>query len=70
MTRGVGGVHTPPKMTSFVNSLILTIDWKEIYLKDVNNQNNIAKEVKRRLFIRKTRIEKAFKHGSIAPGSC
>ena len=30
---------------------ILTNDWKEMYLNDVNNQNNIAKEVIRRLFM-------------------
>ena len=45
----------------------LTIDWKEIFLDDVNNQNKIAKEVKRRLFIRKTKLEKVGLPTNVAP---
>ena len=45
----------------------LTIDWKEIFLDDVVNQNKIAKEVKRRLFIRKTKLEKVGLPTNVAP---
>ena len=45
----------------------LTIEWKEIFLDDVNNQNKIAKEVKRRLFIRKTKLEKVGLPTNVAP---
>ena len=43
------------------------IDWKEIYLDDVHNQNDIAKEVKRRQFIRKNKLEKAGLPSNMAP---
>ena len=33
------------------------IDWKEIFGNNVKNQNTVAKEVKRRQFIRKKKID-------------
>ena len=45
----------------------LTIDWKEIYLDDVENQKKNAKEVKRRLFIRKNKLEKVGLPTNMAP---
>ena len=43
------------------------IDWKLIFLDDVENQNTVAKEVKRRQFIRKKKIEEAGLPPNMAP---
>ena len=46
---------------------ILNIDWKEIYEIFFENQNQVAKEVKRRLFLRKAKLDKVGLPANMAP---
>ena len=46
---------------------ILNIDWKEIYENNFENQNQVAKEVKRRLFLRKAKLDKVGLPDNMAP---
>ena len=46
---------------------ILNIDLKEIYENNVENQNQVAKEVKRRLFLRKAKLDKVGLPANMAP---
>jgi hypothetical protein len=43
------------------------MDWKEIYENDVEKQNTVAKEVKRRQYIRKKKIEEVGLPPILAP---
>ena len=43
------------------------IDWKEIFLNHVENQNTVAKEIKRKHFIRKKKLEEVGLPPILAP---
>ena len=43
------------------------IDWKEIFGSNVKNQNTVAKEIKRRQFIRKKKLDKVGLPPILAP---
>ena len=46
---------------------LLNINWKEVYGNNFENQNQVAKEVKRRLILRKAKLDKDGLPDNMAP---